>query len=104
MKKYIRTKDGTIELNREEIEREIIKEADTIEELCDGFEIVRGRFNDSEEARCICVQCETLEEAKSIAVICDIKYVKYEIFGFIWVDGDSVRVAKMNQIGEFILL
>ena len=35
--KYIRTKYGTIEINKEEIEREIVDEADTIEELCDGF-------------------------------------------------------------------
>lgn len=33
MKKYIRTRDGTIELNKEEIERVIIAQADNIEEL-----------------------------------------------------------------------
>ena len=38
--KYIRTRDGNIELNKEEIERVIIAQADTIEELIQIGDIV----------------------------------------------------------------
>lgn len=77
---------------------EIVKEADTIEELCDEFVWVDNEY--------------------SRGFICNIEFVKnctksHEgrlygnskfIFGAIWTDKGLIYVAKMNEEGELELL
>lgn len=96
--KYIRTKDGTIELNREEIEREITKQADTIEELCDAVVV---KYNYESLPKII----ETLQNNKSqmINALKDNKDVQW-INLAIWTDKGLVYVAKINDKGELELL
>ena len=101
MKKYIRTKDGICEKdkliyafndNEEYLIKDIVKEADTIEELCDEFVV--------------------LEKGKTKPFVHDIycrdldRYIKENatIYGAIWTDKGLIYVAKMNDKGEFELL
>jgi hypothetical protein len=94
--KYIRLKNGTIELNREEIEREIIKEADTIKDLCDMFVVeyqtkkknIFGSFNKAYE--------EYIE--------CPIDMGGFNLYGAVWTDKGLIYVAKLNRKGEWELL
>ena len=98
--KYIRIKDKIMTyeelqkygsekwLNGEEIE--ILKQADTIEELCDEF---------------------VLPKHKIIITRFDLKhrYTKKDlegeiIYGAIWTDKGLIYVAKMNEKGELELL
>ena len=101
--KYIRIKDKIMTyeelqkygsekwLNGEEIE--ILKQADTIEELCDEFVIA------DVEHRC----WERVFKPALKQVLKD--YEKpYEIYGAIWTDKGLIYVAKMNDKGELELL
>lgn len=100
--KYVRTKDGIykvilvsplgfIRIDKRDgtypdiFEKDIIKQADNIEELCDVF--VHGTM-----------VFKTLEEC--------IDYAPFggKIYGSIWVDGNLIKVAKMNDKGELELL
>ena len=83
--KYIRTKDGRIELNDETIEREIIAEADTIEELCDEFVCDEMFVYDKEEIKFLISEGEI-------------------VYGAIWTDKGLIYVAKMNESGVLELL
>ena len=89
--KYIRTKYGTIELNREEIEREIIGQADTIEELCDCYVYIKGSKHS------VLKTYEILEPED------DIPFYD-EIYGAVWTDKGLIYVAKMNKKGKLCLL
>lgn len=103
--KYIRTKDEIIDLStitigkdgwesieeyiafKQEDQKEQIKQADTIEELCDEFiGILNGRHIKSlSKDLYILKPCET-------------------IYGAIWTDKGLIYVAKMNDKGELELL
>ena len=93
--RYIRTKDGCI-LEKGNVLHNIskaygvkdIKEADTIEELCDEFVIkdVNEKYAYIREERP------------------DILYQNCEIYGAIWTDKGLIYVAKMNEEGELELL
>lgn len=108
MKKYIRTEDGiwlfggthhkgdVIIGKKQEIDfgycfdkKDIVKQADTIEELCDEFVDVNS----------LC--CSLLNEKEKQ----DIKrFAKSNLYGAIWTSKGLIYVAKMNDKGEFELL
>ena len=115
--KYIRTKDGIyrggefyldgldenlkptfkIKVRSTITENEIVKKADTIEELCDEFVIV---WKDYEYKHCI---WEDLKELKLSYK--DWQFDEMEnIFGAIWTEWGLKYVAKMNEKGELELL
>ena len=102
--KYIRTKDGIYENKPLEKhlgkrrgkgfeivfkEQDIIKQADTIEELCDEFVIkgTRGLYLGIPLQEC---------ELRNIPIT--------QIYGAIWTDKGLIYVAKMNEKGELELL
>ena len=101
--KYIRTKDGKI-FNINEIpvpyqvieswldfnsqgRFEIIKYADTIEELCDEF---------------VCVGRNDFPSFETIKILK--LYKEYDVRGAIWTDKGLIYVAKMNDKGCLELL
>ncbi len=102
--KYIRTKDGIYENNTNFSEKtlkevssgliEVIKQADTIEELCDEFVII---FPDG-----------TWETYNMFGVLEDCLKMDYykgcKYYGAIWTDKGLIYVAKMNDNGELELL
>lgn len=110
--KYVRTKDGRIYQiydkvfeykgdkryqlvdSRFEISlNDIVKQADTIEELCDEFVIA------DVEHKC----WERVFKPALESVLKD--YEKpYEIYGAIWTDKGLIYVAKLNDKGELELL
>lgn len=121
--KYIRTKDGHVFeaekdlwlYGRSRVEAvidmqgnvidvtsqdNILKEADTIEELCDEVVIVKAG-----EKPHILYPMETMTAlfgyVRRMRKKC---YEGYEIYGSIWVGSDLKAVAKMNEKGEFELL
>ena len=67
----------------------IVKEADTIEELCDEFVIkgTRGRYLGTPLQEC---------ELRNIPIT--------QIYGAIWTDKGLIYVAKMNEKGELELI
>ena len=103
--KYIRTKDGIIDLSKvaigkdgwesieeyiafkQEDQKEQIKQADSIEELCDEFVRVREDIHDFLVSDDIPTQIEG-----------------WTIYGAIWTDRGLIYVAKMNEKGELELL
>ena len=93
--KYIRTKDGYIFDQKDTdfsfIKPEfIIKQADTIEELCDEFVYV------DEEIKQFLVS-DDIDKAKA-------KFYNNNVYGAIWTDKGLVYVARMNEKGELKLL
>ena len=98
---YIRTKDGRIldfdklnEVSKLSIdtEEEPIREADTIEELCDRFVVME------KETKEVISIVSFLEYAKLWS------YCKYNIYGAIWTDKGLIYVAKMNDKGDLVLI
>ena len=77
---------------------EIIKQSDSIEELCDKFvwidnDYSRGFIGNIEFAK----NCTKLHEGRLYG---DSKF----IFGAIWTDKGLIYVAKMNYKGELVLI
>ena len=103
--KYIRTKDGKI-IAEEQIdlaikisnvvnifdETEILKQADTIEELCDEFVIVHKELNGNHTVH----RYNWLGKSEH--------EVGNEVYGAVWTDKGLIYVAKMNDKGELELL
>lgn len=124
--RYIRTKDGRIietndnlqiiynTLCKEQNKRvwsvlgDILKEADTIEELCDGF-VLRYR-NDKDEY--LIDRVDRLAFGMSKAQLDEhdfyirVNGIKYSavLYGGIWNEWGFKYIAKMNEKGEFELL
>lgn len=132
--KYIRTKDGIgeysvdwngascVHLNHkwhwlQDIEKDIIKQADTIEELCDEF-VAENRTG---HKWLVYITTETYEDSEGNIIeykvygnkyteeyphnlINDIKHEGLKIYGAIWTDKGLIYVAKMNEKGELELL
>jgi len=108
--KYIRTKDGRIlesEINdnRKSLGYEpipFIKQAGTIEELCDEFVAVGIPFKtfivDLKELK------RTALDIHSFSRACYMQYKNCAIYGAIWTDKGLIYVAKMNDKGELELL
>ena len=106
---YIRTKDGRIldfdklnEVSKLSIDmaEEPIREADTIEELCDQIVYDYRLFqNKIRDGRLVEDSFEELDEP-----ITD-EMIKEGIYGAIWVDGKGlIYVAKMNSEGKLVLI
>ena len=76
------------------LERRILKQADTIDKLCDGYivEHIDGTI--------CCVIAKTFDGAKEMIKIDEPCY----IYGFIKTDKGLIFVAKMNDKGELELL
>ena len=73
--------------------KDIIAEADTIEELCNEFII---EYEDSHH-----IVYDEFEWAKDKALRSNKKYI---IYGAIWTDKGLIYVAKMNKKGELELI
>ena len=117
--KYIRTKDGkVIDISKYEKdtqgwyyhaftkcyafpESDIVKQADTIEELCDEFVIYDKDQNNGFPITC---PKERLTEIKPYIQICMQKQFNCWLKGAIWTDKGLIYVAKMNEEGELELL
>ena len=104
--KYIRTKDWIYEYNSQSIDwiketnQFIIKEADTIEELCDAFIITskQGHIYDTYgdynyELKNVLPQAREEEPNE-----------EWDLYGCIIIDGIIHQVAKANNKGELELL
>ena len=98
--KYIRTKDNIVKHPHPNAEvftfrYEIVKQADTIEKLCDQFVLL-----DHNKV--------FLLANNNFSVIRDIwknnRYAEIYIYGAIWTDKGLIYVAKMNDKGELELL
>ena len=108
---YIRTKDGVYEVDAEtdtfyytNIAREIgvvktnrVKEADTIEELCDEFVVYFECFNISHYF----IYEKSYDELKREA---EMLGHSYSVYGGIWTNKGLIYVAKMNNKGDLVLI
>ena len=95
---YLTGKDTKIHA----LNNKIIKQADTIEELCDEFVLDHPLFANN----CKCLY-HSFEKAKNgIKKRSGDAHDLYDfvIYGSIWIDGDLIKVAKMNDKGELELL
>lgn len=74
----------------------ILKQADTIEELCDEFVVINenGKYEGSSEILDICF----------LNFFTTLKDKKKKLFGAVWTDKGLIYVAKMNEKGELELL
>ena len=118
MSRYIRTKNGVYELISDldnkgynvKVENHgtyklvskatILAQADTIEELCDELVVCDPQFSlpFTRERAWGSLYLDTSSEEK-------FKKGKLEaVYGSIWVDGNLIKVAKMNEKGELELL
>lgn len=106
MKKYIRTKDGIYQVRKPALDeylwedstyvyshehidnKDIIKRADSIEELCDEF--VGISDGESQMLRFVPYACA--------------QYWNGGVYGAIWTDKGLIYVAKINDKGELELL
>ena len=104
--KYVRTKEGifenefikirvlkdgsaTMEYKGKFYEPPLnVKQANTIEELCDAFV-----FEDTDKTKWVLKNCKTAKTLNNGA-----------LFGAIWTDKGLIYVAKMNDKGELELL
>ena len=109
--RYIRMADGTIKTQYDTIRPQFkVKEADTIEELCDVIVCneklfyplasydTNNHFNWEEITRCshnVCCSADYKGKAEDLY---------FKIYGAIWTDKGLVYVAKMNGKGELELL
>ena len=105
--KYIRTEDGIYDGEKYNADYlldmgldKIVKQADTIEELCD--EIVLKHYAEDHPAMYHRYSVRCLEFAKIEAK----KWLpeKYEIYGAIWTSKGLIYVAKLNSKGELELI
>lgn len=70
------------------VEYNVLKQADTIEELCDEFVCFENKM--------------TFHNLETITSSCNLKHLT--IYGAIWTDKGLIYVAKMNDKGELELL
>ncbi len=98
---FVRTKDNQIiETDKETLEEcykkdYIIKQANTIEELCDEF--IAHNHKASPDVKDVFSIKEELHYAS------DYMEDGYTIYGAIWTDKGLIYVAKMNEKGEWKL-
>lgn len=81
-----------------------VKQADTLEELVDELVVVEPNNEDCPRPYILdcfhlCTYNSWFEREKE-----HIKIGTIVVYGSIWVDGDLIRVAKMNEKGELELL
>ena len=118
---YIRTKDGVYDVEGRKFydalkrkhyittkglaikEDDIIKQSDTIEELCDEFVLIEPR-GDGGEKYSLRDKKSFIEDYIGYEHI-DIVLSYYTIYGAIWVQGKGlIYVAKMNENGVLELI
>ena len=115
---YIRTKDGVYDTSKglytpsikmyaigikTIYEDDIIKQSDTIEELCDEFVLIEPR-GDGGEKYSLRDKKSFIEDYIGYEHI-DIVLSYYTIYGAIWVKGKGlIYVAKMNENGVLELI
>lgn len=90
--KYIRTKDGIIdyyEWRANEDNYKIVRDGDTIEELCDGFVFVSKK--DKNITPYFTATLAVFDNVKSLLDTDD-------VYGAIWTDKGLIYVAKMKGI------
>ena len=91
--KYIRTKDSIITQYDTVRVSDIVRKADTIEELCDEFVFIKtGKHKPF-------IYTIHFEDIKKYA-----NEKEYTVFGAIWTDKGLIYVAKINEKGELELL
>ena len=105
---YIRTKDGRIldfdklnEVSKLSIDmaEEPIREADTIEDLCDEFVVF-----DKEQPNGKLLYYKGFEKLKKEFIDFEKDKEKVVVFGAIWTDKGLIYVTKMNDKGELELI
>ena len=105
---YIRTKDGRIldfdklnEISKLSIdmEEESIREADTIDELCDEFVV-----SDKEQPNGKLLYYKGFENLKKEFIDFEKDKEKVVVCGAIWTDKGLIYVAKMNDKGDLELI
>lgn len=75
---------------------DVVKQADTIEELCDGYVVIdKGNYKTLVDNRQL-----AYDYLRGVEGWCKTK----EVFGAIWTDKGLIYVAKMNEKGELELL
>ena len=101
---HIPTNDAVAQMHRDNwvwvLEENIVAQADTIEELCDELVVCDPQFSlpFTRERAWGSLYLDTSSEEK-------FKKGKLEaVYGSIWVDGNLIKVAKMNEKGELELL
>ena len=102
--KYIRTKDGKIfeynPLLNVAVYENVVKEADTIEELCDRCVVIHKYGEQPKDM--------SFYEAEYFIDVWTRKVKSNDpitaIYGAIWTDKGLIYVAKMNDKGEWELL
>ena len=110
--KYIRTKDGIFEkanqtiYKNEELEyiddyelKLIIKQADTIEELCDCYIVIKNNRHSYYTKKQF-----NRTRTDHFLLARDVKLGKKIVYGAIWTNKGLIYVAKMNEKGELELL
>lgn len=119
--KYVRTKDGIFEVvltspldfvridkgdgtYPDVFEKDILKQANTIKELCDELVVIETKNEDCSSPyvlKCFYLYCYNswFEREKE-----HIKNGTTVVYGEIWIDGELHKVAKMNEKGELKLL
>ena len=70
----------------------IVKQADTIEELCDEFVVIHKELNGNHTIH------------KFISYLTNEQKAGNQVYGAIWTDKGLIYVAKMNEKGELCLL
>lgn len=73
----------------------VIKEADTLEELCDDFVLVEKMREATYYHK-----SSKFADFKSIAILNE----RYTLYGAIWTDKGLIYVSKMNENGELMLI
>lgn len=125
--KYIRTKDGIYESAKQQIVKrydsegnlfatsidtstnslisiyeDIIKQADTIEELCDELVVIPYADEPCQKIR---PQNDGFHNVKELLKFYDDNMTGvFSLYGAIWTDKGLIYVAKMNEEGELELL
>ena len=104
---YIRATCGEIDIKEERRYGKLIKQADTIEELCDEFVLVNleyfGQVNPKHYDTLYELETKNSFEQEG-GMSLAIKGGWYAIYGAIWTDKGLIFVAKMNEKGELELL
>ena len=108
---YIRTKNRIYEVESETygkqgyyidefdcdviLKRQIIKQSENLEELCDEFVCYFEIFNRSYYF----IYKNSYDELKR-----DVQTIQYSAYGAIWTSKGLIYVAKMNDKGELVLI
>lgn len=118
-KKYIRTKEGIYQQRKPLLEeyivgnetfvyshasikdKDIIQDANTIEELCDEFVI---RYKDGTHDTLNYDYSQRLKYMEMEQYNMELTFGNCDLFGAIWTDKGLIYVAKMNEKGELELL